>query len=169
MYSAARERAGAPEARRSRWIPYAFFGFFGVVLVANGIMLAFALGTFNGLSTDRPYDRGLSYNETLRDYRAQRALGWHLEVAVAEEGSASGDLAVAASDRTGAPLRGAAIVATFVRPTNEGSDLTVTLAEDAPGHYTGQAVPALAGQWTLRLDVIHPDGEYRLERRITLR
>ena len=89
------------EQRRSRWIPYSFFGFFGVVLAVNGVMLTYALGTFNGLSVDGAYDRGLAYNEALAEYQAQRALGWDLDVAFAPDESRAGDLAVTARDRAG--------------------------------------------------------------------
>lgn len=156
------------EHRRSRWIPYSFFGFFGVVLAVNGVMLAYALGTFNGLSVDGAYDRGLNYNETLAEFETQRALGWDLDVAFAPDESRAGDLMVSAHDRAGNPLHQAAITASLIRPTQEGSDFTVALTEGAAGTYAAPIQLPLPGQWQLRLDIVHEDDSYRLERRISV-
>ena len=46
---------------------------FVVVVAVNAVMLTLALGTFNGLSTDGAYDRGLAYNQTLAAEAAQQA------------------------------------------------------------------------------------------------
>jgi nitrogen fixation protein FixH len=44
-----------PAARRSRWIPWAFVAFFGVVLAANAIMIVIAITTWPGLQTQQAY------------------------------------------------------------------------------------------------------------------
>lgn len=157
------------EQRRSRWIPYAFFGFFGVVIAVNMVMLGFALGTFNGLSTEGAYDRGLGYNQELADYEAQRALGWHVETVVVPLAGGGRELVVSLASRDGLPLVGAEIAATLLRPTQAGLDQSVALREDRAGVYVGTADLPQPGQWTVSLDIAHGDDRYRYERRMTLR
>ena len=54
------------DPNRLRWVPWAFVGFFGVVLLANSAMLWVAFSTWTGLAADRAYDRGIHYNEDAR-------------------------------------------------------------------------------------------------------
>jgi nitrogen fixation protein FixH len=157
--------SGPPAARRSRWIPYSFFGFFAVVIAVNAVMLAFALGTFNGLSEEGAYDRGLGYDRELAEFAAQRALGWHLDAALAP----AGDLVVTATDGSGAPLTDATLTATLLRPTQASLDQTVGLAEEAPGTYGARVALPVPGLWTVRIDAVRGDDSYRYEQRVTLR
>ena len=62
---------------RSRWIPYAFLGFFAVVLLANGAMIWLAFATWTGLETEGAYQKGLAYNRTLAETEAQRRQALH--------------------------------------------------------------------------------------------
>ncbi|MGF1626362.1 MAG: FixH family protein [Alphaproteobacteria bacterium] len=161
--------AGQPEARRGRWIPWAFVGFFAVVFAVNGVMLTFALGTFNGLSVDGAYDRGLAYNETLAEYEAERALGWHLSVDIEQDAGGVGDLMVTAVDRAGVPLTGATMTASLLRPTQDGFDQVLPLAETAVGVYGRRVTLPLPGQWVVRIDAVRDEDSFRVERRMTLR
>ncbi|MFW5680782.1 MAG: FixH family protein, partial [Pseudomonadota bacterium] len=63
-------------ARKSRWIPWAFVAFFGVVFLVNGVMVYFAVTTFAGVERRDAFKRAQSYNEVLAEARAQAALGW---------------------------------------------------------------------------------------------
>ena len=54
-----------PDERRSRWIPWAFVAFFGVVLAANAAMVVIALASWPGLETQQAYQRGLAYDDAL--------------------------------------------------------------------------------------------------------
>ena len=77
-------RALATATDRSRWIPYAFVAFFGVVLLANGTMIGLAFATWTGLETEGAYQKGLAYNRVLDRARAQAALGWRVDLAFAQ-------------------------------------------------------------------------------------
>ena len=63
----------------SRWIPWALCSIFAAFLLANGIMIYFAVASWTGVGTENAYERGLAYNQTLDAVRAQEALGWQVE------------------------------------------------------------------------------------------
>ncbi|MEQ9812760.1 MAG: FixH family protein [Azospirillaceae bacterium] len=159
----------APPERSSRWIPYSFFAMFGVILAVNGVMLYMALSTFNGLSTDGAYDRGLAYNEALAAEAAQAALGWEVGLDFVQAGPLAGRLAVTAVGPGGHVIDHAAVTVLVRRPTNEGRDFTLSLpASPGEGYAATLDFPA-PGQWDLRVTIAHADGDYRVDRRIWVR
>jgi len=139
--------------RKSLWIPWCFVGFFLVVVTVNGIMLSFALSSFNGLSTDGAFDRGLAYNEILAEREAQEALGWQLAAVAEPLGEGVIDVRLQALDDTGLPVTDAQVVAQLTRPINDGHDFSAELSHRGDGVY-GALVPVpLDGRWNLRMDI----------------
>ena len=70
-----------------RHVLIALVAFFGVMLIANGIFVYFAVATFSGGDTSNAYRKGLDYNETLAAAERQAERGWHSEIAYdAKEG-----------------------------------------------------------------------------------
>ena len=155
--------------KRDRWIPWAFVGFFLVVFAANGIMLTFALRSFNGLSVDGAYDRGLSYNETLAEVQAQHALGWQIDLTVAETENGLWSAALTALDGDGLPIGVDEISAIGRRPTSEGLDFELTFTHAGRGLYQAEIEWPQPGLWELRLVVVSGDESYRLDRRLFVR
>jgi nitrogen fixation protein FixH len=133
--------------KRGAWIPWVFVGAFGVVLVANGALIAFSIGSFSGVSTDDAYRRGLAFNAVIAEKRTSEALGWRLDARLAPDGWFEAELV----DADGAGLQGAALAAHFVRPTQSGYDVEIALAPLGGGRYGARVVLPLAGQWALRL------------------
>lgn len=130
---------------RSRWIPWAFVGGFAVVFAANAIMVTFAMSSWTGLETQDAYRKGLAYNRTLDAERRESALGWRGVAAMEAE-----RLAVTLTDRRGEPVTAATVRAVFVRPTAEGHDFSVDLAEQGGGRYAAAVDVPLAGLWDIR-------------------
>ena len=93
-------------ANRSRYIPWLFVAGFAVVIAVNATMIWFAVGSFSGLYTPAPRDRGLHYNAIMAEQKARDALGWRVEAAWQPE---DGRLEVAVFDAAGQPLAGARI------------------------------------------------------------
>lgn len=147
-------------ARQSDWwIPWIFVGGFAVVLIANLTLVFFATKSWTGLETREYYAKGINYNDTLAEARAQDALGWKSFVTV--EGGRDGQvvLAVKLEDDGGKPLNGARVSATFVRPAHSGIDVDVGLSAVGPGSYRANAVLARAGLWDVAVTVVR-DGRY---------
>jgi nitrogen fixation protein FixH len=162
-------QATTHDPRRSRWIPYAFVGFFLVVMAPNAVMIWFAFTSWTGLTAEHSYQQGLAYNDTLAAARAQAALGWQVEIAFAEPAAGRLGMELALADRYGNPLENAVVSAALVRPTQEGYDTTVALERRLANHYGAEVVLPLAGQWDARFTVEVGDAVWRGTRRVFLR
>jgi len=148
------------------WIPWVFVGLFGVVLIANGTMIAVAISTFTGMETVSAYKKGLSYNKRLAAAEAQEKLGWqgalHTE---AGEGDAM-VITFVLEDREGAPIAAADIEAHIERPLQDGLDQTLIFNEIASGRYTATVELPLKGQWEIQVDAVARGNRYQLTERI---
>jgi len=160
--------AGGAE-RRGAWIPWLFVGFFGLVLVANAIMIWLAVSTWTGLETEGAYQKGLAYNRSLEGARAQTALGWTAELEVREAEGGRTLVALDLSDRFGNSIRKAEVRARFVRPTHAGHDVDTELVHEPDGTWRSEVALPLAGQWDVEVGVVSPRGTYRLEERVFIR
>lgn len=149
-----------------RWLPWLFVLFFAVVFAANGVMVYVAAASWTGLETKQHYVKGLAYNRTLEDIERQRALGWTAALSVDPEAPGRVRLDFLLRDSRELAVAGATVTAQFVRPTSEGHDVEVRLADYGGGRYLGEAAALLPGQWDVRVLARHPSGDFRLTRRI---
>lgn len=152
------------------WYPYIFVGGFGVVLAVNGALAYFATTTFTGLQTENAYEKGLAYNKTLDQARAQDEMGWTVDVKVEPvAGQAHQSLVVVAyRDRQGRPLDGMAVTARMIRPTSKGHDRDAVLAEVTPGTYGTTVDLPLEGLWDMTLAAAGKEASHQIVRRIVV-
>jgi len=144
--------------------------FFAVVFAANGAFVYLALDTWSGLSTKNPYQRGVTYNETLAAAAAQKALGWHARLGFTDLGAGRGRIEITFTDKRGAPLDYLEVGGTIRRPTREGLDRDVSLAHTGPGRYGVELNFPKSGQWDLRLVARgRDDRRFEIEDRIWLK
>jgi nitrogen fixation protein FixH len=148
--------AAAP--RRSRWIPWIFASGFLLVVAVNGTMIAFALGTFSGLTTTEPYTKGLRFNDQIRHAQQQERLGWSVATRFDTAAPQSGELELRLAGRGGAPLTGARVSATFQRPLEKNRDFTVGFVAAGSGRYFARAQFPLPGAWGVTYRIEH-EGE----------
>lgn len=160
-----RSRESSP---KDRHIPWLFVAFFGVVLAANGALVAVALESFTGLSTEGAYEKGLAYNRTLAEAVAQEKLGWALDADASALKRGAGRLGVTLRGRDGAALTGAHVAARFIRPTVAGADTQTKLMETAAGYYEAEPALPLAGQWDMVVIASHDGASYQTTRRIVI-
>ena len=156
-------------ARRSEWIPWAFVGFFGIVLAANGALIWFAFQSWTGLDTGSAYERGLAYNRTLEAARQQAALGWKVGFSFEQTGAHQVLIELTLEDRHGDLLESAEVQATIVRPTHAGYDFVQSLAHQTAGRYQALVDLPLPGQWEIRIVALEGGDTYRLTERVHLR
>ena len=157
--------------RKSAWIPWVFVAFFGVVLVANSIMLYVAFSTWTGIGEENrsAYARGLAYNERLAAVEEQRALGWQVGYGFDATAPGRGTLWMTLADAHGNLIGDADVTARVARPTNAAEDFATVLRHAGPGLYAVEVDFPLAGRWDVWLAAEHDQGTYRLTREIRVR
>lgn len=153
-------------ALRSRYIPWLFVAGFALVVAVNATMIWLAVGSFSGLYTAKPRDRGLHYNAIVEAQRSRDALGWHVDTAWQ---AAANRLEVAAFDAAGQPLAGARVVVELVRPVEKQPPLVVAMDAIDIGRFAGQVELPARGNWDVDIVVEHHGERYALTRRMFLR
>ena len=155
--------------RHDRWIPLCFVAFFLVVFAVNGVLVTVAFKTFNGLTTDHAYARGLAWNQVVAAQRAQAALGWTAAMAFEPDGPRAGRLQLQLRDSGGTPVVRALASARFVRPTVQGHDVEIQLAETGPGRYAARVELGLPGLWEVRIEAVRGADSYIATDRLMVR
>lgn len=154
------------------WYPWIFVGCMFLVVVVNGVLAYLAVASWTGLDTEDYYRRGLAYNDTIAAAEAQDRRGWRMELALTPEKGTQGRrvAAVAADfeDRTGRPLSDLNVEVMLTRPTNEGSDLTIALANTGNGSYAAKAAVPLPGQWDARVIAWRGGDRFQASQRVFL-
>ena len=166
---------------RGWWYPWLFVGGMLIVIAVNVVLVAIAIGTFSGLTTEDAYRKGLAYNRTIAAAEAQDARGWRLDLTITPQSpggtaagaaeKATGGMAVVArfADRAGQPLSRLDVRAFLVRPLGDGDDLALLLQETGGGLYRGTLPPPLGGQWDVRIHARRGDETFQQTRRIVVR
>ena len=125
--------------------------FFGTIIAVNLYFVYVALDTWPGLTDQHAYEDGVTYNHTLEEAAAQKALGWRTRVSLSPPTPKGHVLDAILTTRDGKPLTGLEVTAELSRPLGDTLDKKVTLKEDKPGHYgTLVKLPAL-GRWEVLL------------------
>ena len=154
---------------RYRWIPWAFAGALGVVVVVNGALAYFAVTSSTGLVTEHPYESGNDYNRVLAAAAAEDALGWHGTLDFAGSGDGAGELRVVFADRAGRPLTGLAVTAVIARPVEPLPDTDLSLTEAADGRYRAAVALPRRGQWEVRIAARRGAERFDFARRIVVK
>src|SRR6056297_392367 len=89
------------------------------------------------------YSKGLKYTSTLLEQRAAQTQGWTLRSELSD-----GSLIQYLTDKTGAPISGAAGI---LRLQRQGALLVLPLEETAPGVYRAR-LPRLSGEHQIRAE-----------------
>jgi nitrogen fixation protein FixH len=139
MIDGAGPQARSVRALTGRKVLFILVAFFGVIASVNGVMIYAALSTFRGEEVAHAYDRGLAYNREIAKARDQAARGWNVEGLLSRLPSGGAHVSIRAKDASGADVCGAAFTATLAAPADKKMDVSVDLAETAPGHYEGVA------------------------------
>ena len=154
------------DVARGRHIPWFFVAGFAIVFAVNATMIGFAVGSFSGLYTPKPRDRGLHYNEVIAARQARDALGWWVEPTWRP---GSDDLEIAVFDRAGQPLAGAQVAVALVRPAEKGGVLGVAMAAVDIGRHAGHVALPARGNWDLDISVEQGGQRFAQTRRMFLR
>jgi len=143
-------------------------GFFGVVALANAIMIRAAVSTFGGVETSSSYQAGLKFERELASAHAQDELHWQVKANVRPVADAT-VVEIDARDAFGRPLAGLDANVILHHPTDARADQAVAVHEETAGHFRGTAA-RFAGQRELMIELSR-GGErlFRSQNRIVLR
>jgi nitrogen fixation protein FixH len=156
-----------PRPLTGRAVLLCLVGFFGVVALANAIMIRAAVSTFGGVETSSSYQAGLRFGRDAIAARAQDELHWQVKANVRPV--ADGTIVeIDARDAVGRPLAGLEANVSLHHPTDARADQTVVVQENATGHFRGTAV-RFVGQRELLIELSR-GGErlFRSQNRIVL-
>ncbi len=152
-----------------RHVLIALFGFFGTMLLANGIFLYFALSTFSGLDNPNAYQEGVDYNDRIEAAHRQTALGWAHKVTLTKDGR----LELSINDKTGDAVSGLRISGTIERPASDRFTYKLEFKETGLGLYTAQVENIDVGTWIVALAAAKSGSDadvlYRLKERLWLK
>ena len=151
-----------------RMVLFSLIAFFGVISLANGVLIHAAISTFGGLETSSSYQAGLVFAREVDAARSQEALHWKIDARFHVTAGVT-LLDIDAHDAAARPLTGLEARAWLSHPTDRRFDRDLVLREAPAGHF-GATVGKIAGQWDLIIELSR-DGErlFRSRNRVVLR
>lgn len=139
---------------KGTWVLACFIAFFSVVVAVNTVYITSALGTFSGVVTDDPYEKGLAFDKMLAQERDQPKLRQQASYE-------NGRLRWILKDERGQPLK-AHVSARLFRPVQEGYDFEVVLDDQGEGVYEIPLDLPLEGRWIAQLKAQWDTSQYQL-------
>lgn len=146
-----------------RFVFLCFLGFFGTIAAVDFYFVTTALKTHTGVITDRAYERGLDYNNTLKQAEAQKSLGFTDKISYTNN-----LLSWEIDDQNNTPLSGLNVKATLIREVQKGKDFTLDLKEISKGIYQSEVNSPLKGQWLVVVETQWNNKPYRNSSKIFL-
>lgn len=166
--------APAPTAaprRRGRGLgwPIGIAAVLGTTVAVNFWVLRIASADPSMVVEPDYYRKALHWDDEMAQARANVALGWRLAPTLAPVGPEHrAELAVALTDRAGAPLSGATVRVEAFPIVRSADVVRATLAAAAPaGAYAGTLAVATTGQWELRFTVVRGGDRFTAADRVT--
>lgn len=161
-------RTGFRGAIEGRHVLFGLVAFFGVMLIANAILLYLAVSTFSGGDSSNAYQKGRNYNEIVEAAKRQDERGWRSELAYEDQ---TGRLTLEIVDKFEAPITGLQVDARLGRPATDKEDRQVELKEADAGVYAA-TLDLAPGQWVISVasgwEREGGESTYRLKQRLTV-
>jgi len=156
-----------PRPLTGRTVFLCLIGFFGVVTLANAIMIRAAISTFGGVETPSSYQAGFAFARNAAAARAQDELRWQVKATVRPTLEVVA-VEIDARDSMGRPLAGLEATVMLHHPTDRRADQTVALTEGAAGTFRGTSA-RFSGQRDLMIELSR-SGErlFRSQNRVVL-
>ena len=162
-------QSGQPARKSSyRWIPWVFVAAMGVVIVVNGALVYFALGSRSAVVGNSPYEEGRQYAQILARQNAQGGQNW--QVAAGYFGDLhQGRIEIELRDAAGKPIDNAQVVVRVTRLVGYLPGEAVTLQSQGSGRYANRYIMAAAGQWDLLIEVAGAGAGFSSQKRIVVK
>lgn len=163
------QNPGRPRELTGRHVLLWVVGFFGVVFIANAVLVKAATSTFGGLETQSSYKAGLMFEREVAKAERQQTLGWAVDGRLTRDATGEAVLTVGVRDAQGLAVGGLAADATLAHPADSRLDHVIALTAAGAGVFRGRdAVPP--GQWQLIVDFYRgSERVFRSQSRVTLK
>ncbi len=119
--------------------------------------------TFEGIVADKPYETGIAWDKTRHE---KMASGWNAVLTNRDVRVGDAELALRVTDKTGAPLKAAAVAVHLSRPHTTARDRTYRSRETGPGIYSAAVTFPDYGYWDLKTTVSADGKSVSFEERI---
>jgi nitrogen fixation protein FixH len=145
--------------KRGAWWPIAVTVILGTTIGANIWLVRVANGDPSFAVHENYYDRGVHWDDEMRQQARNASLGWRLTATLATiEPGQGAHLSVALRDSAVVPLDGAEFTVTARHLARSAEPVEVTMRPGVRGDYEGVVPLQRAGLWELRFEV-RRDGE----------
>jgi len=152
-----------------RMVLFSLIGFFGLITVANIVMIWLAVSTNTGVVVSSSYKAGGSYQAELDAAKAQAERNWSVSADIVRSGEGAG-IDITIRDAAGAPVSGLDVSARLANIASEADDRTAALTEGEVGRYRGAVDTLDNGKWLLIIDAMRgEDRLYHSENRVSLK
>lgn len=127
-----------------------FILFFGIIIGVNVVFISKATGTFPGLITQHPFKKGVAYNKTLEQRRAEAKLQWrvHHNITAADDGKEY--FIVQVKDANDMPIDGLDVNLHLWQAGNNDADLELQLQPQGNGKYRVEIAQSEMKQGAMR-------------------
>lgn len=134
-----------------------------VSLLSVAVTIVVADRVFDGTVTKDPYEKGLLWDHVQKEKEDSG-----LSVSLNNDGFATGMNALSLDilDKTGGPLRKAAVSVTVSRPSTTAYDKTYTCANKADGSWRSEVDLPLYGYWDLEIRIIRGGSDILFEKQV---
>lgn len=133
----------------------------GATVVANIAVMRIANDDPSFAVEPDYYARAVAFDSTMAQERRNLDLGWGVESSL--DSLVAGQptrLTIRLKDRDAGPLVGATVSVTARFNARANDTLTAVLPETAPGTYVSALPISTPGEWEVRVDALHADGQH---------
>lgn len=129
---------------KGTWVLLSFVAFFGVIVAVNTVFITSALRTHSGVITEKPYEKGLAFDDMLEEARSQPEL---IQKARYKDGVLTWEV----KDQNGQSIK-ANVKANVIWPIKDGYDFEIELNQTASGQYETELHLPFPGLWDAQLE-----------------
>jgi nitrogen fixation protein FixH len=148
-------------------IPWYFVLFFVVLTCIYSFFMTIAHDTYPGVVTEKAYDKGLKYNDTIARAEQQEHLGWKGVIASDTTAKGEAHVVLTLTDAAAKPVTGAKVTLWFQRPVKEGMDEKAAMKEIAPGAYEATTALKAKGLWEVSAAAEAEGKSFQVSKKVT--
>tara|TARA_R110001592_G_scaffold29350_3_gene106507 strand:+ start:20670 stop:21131 length:462 start_codon:yes stop_codon:yes gene_type:complete len=143
----------APKPYGKQVLAY-FVLFFGTIIIVNAVFIYIAVKSHTGVITENPYEKGLRYDQTISQAKAQQKMK---DKVTFENGTLRWTL----KDKDNSLVKDAYVTAKIIRPVQDGYDINITLNYNETGYYEAALNLPLKGLWQAHMKAQWNNTQYQ--------